>query len=152
MPTMSVLPQQQMPPMQQQYPIYATGTPMSNHQNQQNGVAPIYVPSSISIQNSLNNVASNAVKPSPAVPLPPNSNGHSSNNYGHGQMMPQQIPQAPQYIPTLQQQVSVPAAPVPPPPPAFQNSVPCPPPMQNIAQVAPNNANAGSGGKKINFL
>lgn len=157
MPTMSVMPQQQqipqqMPPMQQQqqYPIYATGTSMNNHPNQQNGGPPIYVPSSISIQNSLNSVAT-AVKPSPAVPLPPSSNGMNNgnnSNYGHGQMiqqMPPQIPQAPQYMPTLQQQVSVPAAPVPPPPPAFQNNVPCPPPIQNIAQVAPNNASAGSG-------
>lgn len=156
MPTMSVMPQQQLA-MQQQYPIYATGTPMSNHQNQQNGGPPIYVPSSISIQNSLNN-AGGIVKQSPAAPpmipsLPLNNNISNNNgsNYGHGQMMqqqpPQQIPQAPAYIPVLQQQVSVPAAPVPPPPPAFQNNAPCPPlapQMQNIAQVAPNNASAGS--------
>lgn len=152
---MSVMPQQQQMPMQpQQYPIYATGTQMNNHQNQQNGGPPIYVPSSISIQSSLNNAAP-AVKSSPAVPpmIPSHQNNNINNNngnYGHGQMMqqpPQQIPQAPQYIPALQQQVSVPSAPVPPPPPAFQNSAPCPPApqMMNIAQVAPNNANAGPG-------
>lgn len=148
------MPQQQqqmaMQQQQQQYPIYATGTPMINHPNQQNGGPPIYVPSSISIQNSLNNVAT-AVKPSPGIPIAPQNNMNNNNgNYGHGQMMqqPQQIPQAPQYVPTLQQQVSVPSAPVPPPPPAFQNSAPCPPPapqMPNVAQVAPNNANIGSG-------
>lgn len=155
MPTMSVMPQQQQPQMQmqQQYPIYASGAQMTNHLNQQNGGPPIYVPSSISIQNSLNSVAS-GMKPSPSVaPMIPshqNVNGNGTSNYGHGQMMqqPQQIPQAPQYIPSLQQQVSVPAAPVPPPPPAFQNNAPCPPAapqMPNIAQVAPNNANAGAG-------
>lgn len=147
MPTMSVMPQQMQ--QQQQYPIYATGTQM-NHPNQQNGGPPIYVPSSISIQNSLNNVVT-AVKPSPGIPIAPMPQTNTNNgNYGHGQMMqqPQQIPQAPQYIPTLQQQVSVPSAPVPPPPPAFQNNAPCPPPapqMPNIAQVAPNNANIGPG-------
>ena len=159
MPPMSVMnqQQQQMPMQQQQYPIYATGQPMNNN-HQQNGGPPIYVPSSISIQNSLNNVAT-AVKPSPAVPPmipshPQNNNGNNINNnsnYGHGQIMQQQqqIPQAPQYVPTLQQQVSVPSsAPVPPPPPAFQNNVsaaPPAPPMPNIAQVAPNNANIGPG-------
>lgn len=152
MPTMSVMPQQQQPQMQmqQQYPIYASGAQMTNHQNQQNGGPPIYVPSSISIQNSLNSVAS-GVKPSPAVaPMIPSHQNVNGSNYGHGQMMQQQqqIPQAPQYMPSLQQQVSVPAAPVPPPPPAFQNSAPCPPAapqMPNIAQVAPNNANMGPG-------
>jgi hypothetical protein len=142
MPTMSVMPQ----PHQQQYPIYATGTQMNSHPNQ-NGGPPIYVPSSISIQNSLNNVAT-AVKPSPGIPIAPMPQSNINGNYGHGQMMqqPQQIPQAPQYAPTLQQQVSVPAAPVPPPPPAFQNSAPCPPPapqMPIVAQVAPNNASSG---------
>lgn len=167
MPTMSVMPQQQQlqqqMPMQQPYPIYATGTPMNNNhqQNQQNGGPPIYVPSSISIQNSLNNVAT-AVKPSPPVPqmipsLSQNNNINNNGNYGQCQLIqqqqqlqppPQQIPQAPQYIPSLQQQVSVPSAPIPPPPPAFQNNVsagPPPPQMPNIAQVAPNNANVGPG-------
>lgn len=163
MPTMSVMPQQQQQqmPMQQPYPIYASGTQMSNHQNQQNGGGPpIYVPSSISIQNSLNSVAT-STKPSPAVPLPQNGN----SNYGHGQMMPQQIPQAPQYMPQvsvplatipqapqmpiLQQQISIPPAPILQAPTAFQNSAPCPPPapqMPNVAQVAPNNASGPSLG------
>lgn len=145
--------QQQMPMQPQQYPIYATGTQMNNHQNQQNGGPPIYVPSSISIQSSLNNAAP-AVKAStgvpPMIPSHQNNNINNNGNYGHGQMMqqpPQQIPQAPQYIPALQQQTSVPSAPVPPPPPAFQNNAPCPPApqMMNIAQVAPNNANVGPG-------
>lgn len=115
--------QQQPPPMQnyqQQYPIYATGVPQQQPMTQmghpqQNG-APIYVPSSISIQNSLNNVAT-ASKPAP-VPtaiIPPTQN----NTYGHGMLQQQptppiqQIPQAPQYMPTLQQQMSVPGAPAP---------------------------------------
>lgn len=149
MPQMSVMPQQQQQqqmqlPPPQQYPIYATGTQMNNHPNQNGG--PIYVPSSISVQNSLNNVAT-AAKPSPGqvppmIPSHQNNNNNLNSNYGHGQMMQQTIPQAPQYLPSLQQQVSVPAAPVPPPPPAFQNSAPCPPPMMIAAQAAPMN---GSG-------
>lgn len=169
MPTMSVMPQQQIPqqmampnyPQQQQqqqqipqqYPIYATGTQM-NPQSQQNGNAPIYVPSSISIQSNMNNVVT-AVKPTPIPPmvqsLPQSNNANNNNNntYGHGQLLQQpaiqqQIPQAPQYMPTLQQQVSVPSAPVPPPPPAFQNNnipIPPAPQMPNIVSVAPNNAN-----------
>lgn len=149
--------QQQQMPMQPQYPIYATGTQMNNHPNQNGAGPPIYVPSSISIQNSLNNVAT-AVKPSPGVPpmipsLPPSNGVNNNGNYGHGQMIQQQppqqiIPQAPQYMPTLQQQTSVPSAPVPPPPPAFQNNAPCPPPapqVQIMAQVAPNIANMSPG-------
>ncbi|XP_070505344.1 protein enabled [Chironomus tepperi] len=164
MPTMSVMPQQQtMQNYPQQYPIYATGQPQMNQVNQmnlqqqpQNGQ--IYVPSSISIQNSLNNAA-NVPKQAPIPPMmPPQVNNNSNNPYAHGNQMIQQqqqpiqqqqqiIPPAPQYVPQLQTQTSVPAAPPPPPPSGFGNPIPpCPPPapmMQqtNIAQVAPNNAN-----------
>jgi hypothetical protein len=124
MPPAMLQQQQQPPPMQnyqQQYPIYASGVTQQQQLSQmvhpqQNG-APIYVPSSISIQNSLNNAAT-AIKPAP-VPtaiIPPTQN----NTYGHGMMQQQiptppvqQIPQAPQYMPTLQQQISVPGAPAP---------------------------------------
>lgn len=117
MPPIMLTQQQQPPQMQMQYPIYASGPAMTqqmNHQ-QQNG-APIYVPSSISIQNSLNNVAT-ASKPAPVPPMMPPST--QNNTYGHGMMQQaqtppiQQIPQAPQYMPTLQQQMSVPGAPAP---------------------------------------
>lgn len=113
--------QPQPPPMQnyqQQYPIYATGVTQMNQigHPQQNG-APIYVPSSISIQNSLSNAATvSKPAPVPTAIIPPQQN----NTYGHGMLQQQQatppvqqIPQAPQYMPTIQQQMSVPGAPAP---------------------------------------
>lgn len=151
--------QQQAPPMQnyppqshQQYPIYASGTSQQmNHQPTQNGGGPIYVPSSISIQNSLNNVAT-APKSAP-VPPPMMQPPQQNNNYGHGMMQqttPQ--PQIPQYMPSLQQQTSIPGAPAPPPPPpaGFGNSIPpCPPPApQAMAAPAPQ-ASAGPPPRKL---
>ncbi|KAG5676341.1 hypothetical protein PVAND_006184 [Polypedilum vanderplanki] len=162
MPTMSVMPQQQMQnySQQPQYPIYASGQQQQQQMNhQQNGGGPIYVPSSISVQNQLNNVATVSKSgPQPSMQMPNNN-----NQYGHGQMMqqqqqqipqpPQQIPQAPQYMPTLQQQMSNPGAPIPPPPPAgFGNAIsaPVPPPAPqmpplNVAHVAPNNSAPSAG-------
>lgn len=131
--TMSMVSQQQPPQMnyppqsQQQFPIYASGTSQQMNLQPQNGV-PIYVPSSISIQNSLNSVAT-VSKPAP-VP-PPIQNMNINNTYGHGMMQPLQNSQQPipQYVPTLQQQVSIPGAPAPPPAPpsGFGNTIPCPP-------------------------
>lgn len=142
---MTVMSQQQPPPQmqnyppqsllqqqQQQFPIYASGTSQQMNLQPQNGV-PIYVPSSISIQNSLNSVAT-VSKPTVPAPVPPPIQS-MNNTYGHGMMQQQAIQSSSQqpvsqYVPTLQQQVSIPGAPIPPPaPPAgFGNtSIPCPP-------------------------
>lgn len=148
-PTMSVMSQQQQQPpqmqnypiqslqqQQQQFPIYASGTSQQMNLQPQNGV-PIYVPSSISIQNSLNNVAT---KP---APVPPPIQNNINNTYGHGMMQqPLQTqlsqPPIPQYAPSLQQQVSIPGAPAPPPAPpsGFGNNIPCPPREFTLITIA----------------
>lgn len=102
--------QQQPPPMHHQ--IYASNNTVLNNQTQNQNGNQIYVPSSMSVQNSLNSIATSSIKPAPPMNMPPM--GHSvppaiNNNYAASM-------------------VSVQQSNVPPPPPAFQNSAPAPPP------------------------
>jgi enabled len=112
--------QQQQQQQQIQHPIYASNIATMNQQTSQNGNQQIYVPSSMSVLNSLNSIATSSIKPNPpplaGLQMPP----QAVNNYA--------ALGTPPIIQQQQQQPQIQAAPIPPPPPAFQNSAPPPAP------------------------
>jgi enabled len=136
-PMQNIPPHQQhmMMQQQQQQLIYAsniTTTITNQQQTSQNGNQQIYVPSSMSVQSSLNSIATSSIKPNPpplaGLQMPPSGN---VNNYG---------------IPTPPVPQQVPPAPIPPPPPAFQNSIAPPAPPMMMGAPPMMSASAGSGG------